>query len=686
MRLGQRQDDGWRQQQQQQQTLPHDVSTTISGDFHSSLQLMQAGVLANNVFFQMIRESPVHVIRNKSLPASHLTPSLIAAFLSHSMSGDFNPSHVIKDILRRDFGVRSNHIYGNQKTGISIARWMDLLPVTAPHGENGSTRHPSLQSLISSIWLVALWGVATSKQDLEEYFLAIQRYDNTIPDLSEYQHEGDFVESDFTAEHLEGALDRLIHYYSQPCSRDDYHRERGQDADSTLAARSLELLCAFVALQQQQSAMPPTLPNGYYTYDGGEIKADCVEVTIREIFFLLLWDDKEGRLDFSRLPDTTSHLLKDLLTVESNHLDKQNSLAHVDFGKAWFDLLSDRNQCIYLAKSVSGLPFELAPTLEGISKVLWSLLVAGENPNIQEKPWKSLNDLVKFWNQHNPGRRLYVQHDVLRHAYSNAAADGTIIEHEVARLQLQESQQAMEIRLRCDWTEACGMAAVTRLVERRQDVSLNSDQIRTLHGVNRNSSTNNLRASHEPSLAMMCMALPQDNDLSASPFPQSILQMLTTPYGPDRRAAHINCVEKDPQHQLEADDMQRQSQQVLKEAILGACYLCETRPVLGQRLLRWTLQESPVVVEASQPSQRIEQDSEVESALLALPSIILDNEFLLEAIERNWAVRGRPLAMLVRWRNGKASLMDFMFGLKSSEWRGLMQLSQLNATRGTKSR
>ena len=104
--------------------------------------LSRTGFLANNLFFQLIRESPIHMVRNKSMPAAYVTPEIIGCFLGHhhqqhrqqqrlskttKRKNKNDPNAMLKTQLRRDFGIKSNHIHNTKWTGISLARWMDLV-------------------------------------------------------------------------------------------------------------------------------------------------------------------------------------------------------------------------------------------------------------------------------------------------------------------------------------------------------------------------------------------------------------------------------------------------------------------------------------------------------------------------------------------------------------------------------
>jgi hypothetical protein len=674
-------------------------------DHRLAMQLTQASFLSNNLFFQMIRESPIHLVRNKSLPASYLNPALIGSLLAHSISHEKNYHHrhhshrSIRAALKRDFGILSNRIHKDQWTGISLARWMDLIVMDEAVDANISSTQNLHTTLVPALWLMALWSLSTSSNCLLDYYMALEQTGDVHldskrldDDCCSFSNHGTpvtsppvFVEADFYTTKIQDAMDRLIHFYSQPCTRNDYRYNRrntsaagNRDGDSNLAARSLELVCASIALRQQSAgsdAAFPVLPNGYYAYDGGEIRADCVEVAVREIVYLLLWDGRPpgpGFLDVSRLPSTACSRMIELLKLESEYIKTETNHENIDFGQAWFDVLSNRKECMYLSKSPSGKPYELAPTIEGIATALWLLLTAGKQSQLQQttRPWRSLQELADFWSIHRPQNPLFVREDTLRHLQSN----DEVVEHETVTFGCRSSHRAIEIRLRCDCKEACGMAAVTRLAEQHVQHQLDLEQAQQLHELlSAAPAKEDIRASHDPSLAMLCLALPTKKEglRHLQPASSSIFSMLATPLGPDRRAIPLANIDNTPSQSDRDLRELTMSRQVLKEQILQACRLCEKFPVFGAQMLCWILHESPSVVERSEYIQVGDETmyTEIKEAILALPTNILEKVTLLEAIEWNWACRHTSVARKIKQKIRKATLIESFFGFKGT-WYG----------------
>ena len=186
---------------QQQQRKERPFSVLLNDDD----ALAQIGFLADNLFFRLIQESPVHIVRNRSRPASLLTPGTIGCLLTHSVLQNCRNSsndnvgddrdgaavtNRLKIELQRDFGIRSNKINDDVWTGISLARWTELLLVMpfglkSFRGANGDgsmqqqrQRQQKLsyhRSLISALWLTALWGLSPTNKTLSGYCGALKR-------------------------------------------------------------------------------------------------------------------------------------------------------------------------------------------------------------------------------------------------------------------------------------------------------------------------------------------------------------------------------------------------------------------------------------------------------------------------------------------------------------------------------
>jgi len=643
-------------------------SWTSSG---TSQELVRASRLASHLFFQLIRESPLHVSRTKSLPASYLSPSLIGTLwgLGESSSdpqswrgrNNNNPNDIRK-ILRDRHGIRTNYIHSTQWTGISLARWMDLILPAPGLGRSHRRMHPPGKEpqpygtpppLTSAVWLMTVWEVSHSKLDFLECLLSLEA---TLPknhpgilDTSnpltlallndpvarEEWADSTFPENDLMdlfSDRVHGALEQLMR---PPDSVATAATRRHQPSDAT----AMEILCAAISLNHIPFKSKPACPTGYYGFDGGGIQADCAELTVREVINVLLWDEAEGRFDVRRLPPTASRRLVELYDEKRYPFDEA--------GGQWFDLLSDLPGCEYFLKSPNGRPYELIPTITNISKALQIILVGQGNETVE---WTSLHDLKNAWQPH----KLQIFENTLTHRSSTT---GELIHHEFATVHLEGSSSGIEVRLRCDMNHMSGMSKVTHLKERPSPLLVDGEQ---WNRVPYDSQTKQMLG--------LCMGGDAVNSTERShamnefDSTRNLISMLTTPFGRDRRRLLTSNVSES-----DRIEMRTQSEDVLKSAIITACRQSHDDHLLGMTLLPWLLNETPTVFESAAPIVR-DVDRDVEDCILTLPRIIIiDNTSIHDALEFNWVVHGQPLKAWARWKSGRYSMKESILGLRLSD-------------------
>ena len=263
--------------------LPEEEEYTELRNSNSSTQLRMDRVarLAGQLFFQMIREASIQLTKTKSMPAYFLNPKLIAAILAHSL---FSPHSTIQQdeicrMLKEDFGIKSNYIRGDQWTGISMSRWMGLFHCSQSQGH--------FDWMVLAIWQVALWEVCHSKDCLLDFLLEFDRYmvahnngesifiqdDDFVNALRKNDSVArqewvsrSFTDSDFSSTNVQTSLDKLMFYSA-------YLDVTGSKSNYSEYARALEVVCSSIALQQAVHTSKPTVPNGYYGYDGGYMTA-----------------------------------------------------------------------------------------------------------------------------------------------------------------------------------------------------------------------------------------------------------------------------------------------------------------------------------------------------------------------------------------------------------------------------
>ena len=158
------------------------------------------------------------------------------------------------------------------------------------------------------------------------------------------------------------------------------------DANEKMSyARSMEILAA--NLSEVHAFKPPNILERH-SYQDGESKPDCVEMLLRELFDLLLYNPATQTFEVERLPTSA---LPELL----RHYQQRNSgeLLPEDAGAAWFPLCQDHTgTCKYISSAPSGGAYELHPTLSNLSAAA-GVLLGRSDDNLD-----SLRSVQAYWN------------------------------------------------------------------------------------------------------------------------------------------------------------------------------------------------------------------------------------------------------------------------------------------------
>lgn len=622
----------------------------------ASLQAFQASRLASHIFFQLIRESPWHVTRTKSLPAAYLTPALmgtlwgLGALVGQTTKDTKQFQSQVRKFLRDHHGIKSNYIKETEWTGVSLARWMDLvLPSSSPVGnipQQQQQQQPEPPLLVSAVWLMALWEKSESKLDFLECLVRLEEtlppshpgiFDTTNPltralldgdDSSSSTARQEWAETTFSKD-LDLSSDQIHEAYERICSSTKMEK----DPD----AKSLEIICAALSLHHFPLKSKPAVPTGYYGFDGGGIQADCAEMTVREILNLLLWDEESARFDTDRLPSTASPRLLELYEEPFE-----------DSGGAWFDVLSDLPGCDYFLKSPNGRPYELVPSISNVVKAIQILLMGRGEAMIAEPFWTSFQDVSDYW---RGTRMLQVHESTLTH---RSKTSGNLIHHEFATLRLETSPLGIELRLRYDMKDMSGMSKVTHMRERKP---------LPLQIMNARGSVSSECSTRQ--MLDLCLMNESEFDVDGegtqSISSNSILEILGTAYGCDRRT----LITRDLSNAAIMAETE-QSEKLLKAAITTSCHATEHDELWGATLLPWLLQESLTVFESDHPVRNA-IDTELEAVILDLPINVLGNNTVHDALEYNPAVRGKLLMTWARWKGGSIPLTEAMAHLKIYE-------------------
>jgi hypothetical protein len=710
--------------------------------------LLAAGRLAQALYFQPHVGAPLQPTKSKSMAAAHVTPAIWGTLLglalhhhSHENNTNTSPDEAavrttntntnstmtkqkFASILRTRHGIKSNHV-GNKWTGVSLARWEELYHGwqwtyhSKNHQKNkyGSNwmSFPRLYS--ESLWSMMLWDISKNKRDVLEALLTLHETSPShLPILDPQNALAQALQHDELAR-TEWASSYLLESPRLTTTT----KNNGDDEDLRLSlaieqllmatshqkewdavatAESMEVLCLhYLSSTGSRQAKPPS-PNGYYSYDGGATKPDCVEVAVRELMDLLLWDEQVGSFNLNRLPVTAHPVLYQLYRPA---MSTASSVAEQTQGRGqeWFDALSSLNGCEYLTNSPNGRTYELTPTMRNVAKVFQRLLIhhprnkgtiltSASSTRSSRGDWTTLNDLQEFWNS-NAGHRHHPPLELsLGRLTHRAAMSDDIIVHEVATVWLDGSNKSMDIRLRNDATRNTGFATVTHLRRNSAQAMIPPELYQGLYWAKRQGTVTS------PCLDMLLLlaARGEENDvpgmepseqfLSSSSMDDLYREYLgCRTYGLDRR----NLMELTATADLEREALARRHEQRTGDRILkdGIHHVASTMRKtehdlqMGRPLLNWLLSEHPDVHLYTRESERPKRyhDKGLEDALLSLPSLLDDdddangtpvsNKSLRQRISENAFIRGSLLVTWMDWKTGRTSLMNSLLKLRPLE-------------------
>jgi hypothetical protein len=649
--------------------------------------------LAKLLFFQPQPGSPIRLSRSKSMAVGHVTPQILGTLMGISLlPPDERTETKFRQILRDRHGIKSNYVDGKW-TGVSLSRWKELTNQLCVVGASCSDEALSLSSLqiamSTAVWSMAVWECSKSKQCLLQYFMAVQdvsgvdifsiddefvkcgiRFDPAVQAdwISQTLNEEELIDPIAPSSLIQSSLKNLI-------SDDD-----ASPVSNVEKARTIEILCATIMSIQQPKSFKPTTPNGYYGYDGGVFKPDCVEVAVRELIDLLLWDETSASFDLSRLPATAVPELIDLyqpaaLTPPEGCDDISEGPSLMGGGKEWFDLLSDIPGCDYLSSSPNGRPYELTPTLRNMSKVCRRLLYNGgslSTPIPVDEDWHSLSSLKECWK----GPEIQISFDKLT---QKAQMSHDIHVFEIATIGIEGASSLIELRLRCDWARNTGFATVTHLRRFKDKDILDKDTINTVLNLNQGP----LQKERIP-LILLALALVGEKGLKVNKEHCGVVgvvcALLAPKYGIDRREMMQLAATSDlEREELAYKQASRQSEEILKAATIQVCDFLLTSQSkdghsdqyrdLGIHLLGWLMTENPQLdssMSGTEFSARFLRDPEIEFKILGLPKVILTDVSCREILDAYWP-RGKVLRNVVDWQIGKLSTLEVLQQMKLKE-------------------
>jgi hypothetical protein len=303
--------------------------------------LGNACLLAEELFFQRERSQPLALTRSRSRVAYYLTPSLLGHILGLAAATPPLSDKQLDGALR-ELGVQTNKVNG-VKTGVSLARWRRVIrlaeqPPLPPPCSRSGTDGVGAQLAVAML-LRVLWERASTKACLATFLTTLDGYTpvlrpaNECEDVAALWHSLDidtpagsapvpapavtpkaasaaaaagwqaWVSSGYSAVELganadiEQAALALLRLPSSSAAAAAAAAGAGDGGDSSSHGWDWEkwagALDRVAASLSQVQVAKPRLTVAKYGYRGLPPKPDCVEVTCREIFDLLLYEPVE---------------------------------------------------------------------------------------------------------------------------------------------------------------------------------------------------------------------------------------------------------------------------------------------------------------------------------------------------------------------------------------------------------
>ena len=284
--------------------------------------------------------------------------------------------------LRDRCGIVSNRVDGVW-TGVSLARFKRLVHLLSSDVSESIDLSSSSRGMCVPLFLQCVWERAESKRCILDFLLALDEHVGCLEPRWRDAFETDagavqewcaetFKPGDTDESAVEMAARRVLHH------------QRAQGLEPF--AHAVEVVAA--NLCDVHAFKPPNVLERH-GYQGGEPRPDCVEMLLRELFDMLLFDPITQTFDVGRLPSSSAQALRD-------HFHRRNdgSLPPEYAGAEWFPLCQEHVPvCRYLSRTPDGSAYELYPSLSNLAAAAGVLL--GQ----ESRGWTSLSQLQTFWNQ-----------------------------------------------------------------------------------------------------------------------------------------------------------------------------------------------------------------------------------------------------------------------------------------------
>jgi hypothetical protein len=251
--------------------------------------------LCRELFHKQGDGAALRAATSRSRAAAHLSPEMLGHIVGLAITGAHEAR--VKECLG-ELGVTTNRING-EWTGVSFARFQRLVKLVG-----GVWREETYVRGGTSLLMRFLWERARDKDDLLSYLLALHSH---VPVLHpSFAHDttlqAQWLKQIFTPDELgcEDTLEAAAEALLDPTTPD------------LAFAYSFELLAASLS---SVHAFRSPIRLQRHSYKGGKEVPDCVEVVVREILELVLFDANTSTLDSQRLPPSASPELLAFLQV-----------------------------------------------------------------------------------------------------------------------------------------------------------------------------------------------------------------------------------------------------------------------------------------------------------------------------------------------------------------------------------
>jgi hypothetical protein len=333
-----------------------------------------ACALSRELFY--VAGSRVRPSTNMSSPAAQLGLRQLGTLVGLALQGCGDAE---LEAGLRGGGISTNRVDGRW-TGVSMARHMRLARSVraACHDQGGKV-------LALPLLLRYVWERAESKRCLLDFLDAVHHNVPILsPVLSRTAELGceatrsafiasAFTSADLTAPALKAAAWAVVDPPPEAANA---------------APEPLELLAA--ALSQALTFKPPIrLRRHAYVSGAPREVPDCVEVVLREVFDLLLFDPETSRMDVQRLPVGCAPGLFEFYAARA---DRAVETSGAEDSAAWFAVCQGLDGCEYLSLAPGERPYELKPSLSNVA------CAAGRLLQPRGQAWQRMTDLAEFWN------------------------------------------------------------------------------------------------------------------------------------------------------------------------------------------------------------------------------------------------------------------------------------------------